>query len=698
MSLLNKDDIIIGAADAYRAVTNTTDKIKTGQLIQNIKNLSGFEDKIEYAIVDDLNGLKLLSKCTNLKKVYIKEYIHGINATSPEIAPFKNADNSLVIYFKQNYQGSDWGTYFNYVRGEFVPMEFDITEEQFKRICLGYDRNSFHYEYRNSWPEPGKHYLITRYTPRTLPRISSDNKLYQTVLTDGALGMGISEVKVDEEDGLKIYPNSLGDSNYGEWACLPGTNGAQHNDSVPSTYMFQNVKTGKYLFNPCYEEGNNNSMSVIEDPLTDGYSPFSRQVFNSQGAIYSFYKDSNENIHITYNPNEPKCIEAGTNQYNGGASDPWIKFNCGGIDGFEDLSVVYYNHNINGQPFQLFTFFNVPSNDFHVANLESNSPNSWHVFHSYDSLQTALYQRGLLESYRIDLDMTNGRYWLANAICTKNIYARLMVHHYLLNHAKYNAGGYYPSHNFAFCQFALPAQEYNGYGEIQNVSIRNADSRDYNEFSHQWNYGFSDTFDNLFGKEWYDPGNQGRKTFQLWEKVEHDISNMYSWTEISDESDIVNGEEYIIAEPYYSYYATLLCHDNGEYLSLKNYQLENMGSYNTWHFYKVGDYYYINGGGKNLTLRKGIKDKQISINHDNYQNYLALREDGAGNLDRYEERYRWKYNFAEKCLEAYNLPQNPNENLESSELRIAPYSSSGVHIYKKTLRNPNNISIYKIQK
>ena len=700
MSKIGKDTLINGIANAYRDVTGTTDKIKAGQLVQNIKKLSGFEDKIEYAIVKDENSIKLLSKCTKLKKVFL-DGIHNIGANSPELAPFKNADSSLIIYTSQSEIGYNWGSYYNYVNGNFVQVEFNTTEEQFKRICLGYDKNSFHYEYVDSKPVPGKHYLITAYTPTTLPRGPYNNKLYQKILIDniqddwGRQGLYAQSVEVAEEDKPKIYldyPDSVG---RGEWACLPGTVNVAGNNKVPSTYMFQNVISGKYLFNPCFEEGHNENMSLISDPLTDNYSPFSRQVFNSQDAIYSFFKDSNEDIHLSYNPSEPKCIEAGTNQYSGaGMADPWIKFNCAGIDGFEDLAVVYYNHNINGQLFQLFTFFNVPSNDFHVANLESKSPNSWHVFHSYDSLQAALHQRGLLESYRIDLDLKDGRYWLANAICTKNIYARLMLHHYLLNHAKYNAGGYYPSHNFAFCQFAEPKQESNEFGEICNTSIRNADSRDSNEFSHQWNYGFKDDGSVYFAKEWYDPGNQNSKAFQLWEKVEHDTPDMYQWVPISSEEEIINGEDCAIGCTY-KYFTYYLTRDGEAGLCIRQ-PSSGVGPFPDclWRFYKVGDYYYINGEGKNLTI-KADAPQELTINSFNEVPYLRLRNDAIGNLDRYHEKYRWKYDAKNSKLVAYNIAQNPNENIKTTKVDIK-IGESNFYIYKKVLKNPNNIKIYNL--
>lgn len=548
---------------------------------------------------------------------------------------------------------------------------------------------------------PGKTYIVAN-------KVTSSGSV--NVLTAGSgaesTASGMATLQ-GYSSGGSYYLTPSGDMSTYEWALLAGNAiGANNSYKTPATYMLQNVKTGAYLYNPVYDAGDGSSTFVTLDPLSDEYSPYTRQVYNSQQAINSYLQSTTHTGFATYSSSEPSWIRVGTTTYGGANNDPTVYFNLGNQTGYNDLTSVFYMANMNGSLAEMFTFFNTaPNGSFYEYNMGTSHSTTWRGFVLSDAVGSSyLNSNTNFVNYRFDLNKSGGYLYLSSTFLTKNIYARVALYYYRYNLACYGENGYYPSQRYPFCQFNMV------HTGNYNFRVANFDAN-VGQYAQQYYYGWTS---DKYARSWNNSANYNNTVFYEKQLVE---DADYTWNRITSLDQIKTGAEYIITNQSGTAENVILFKDNGGTVGFEGLSGTTYSGYDTvsgvlmnedrsssvstvpdaavWVVRKVGNYFYLQNKATGRNLYNAVGDT-VGNSNGNVPLYTFAQGSTGG---VYGHRYIWSYENPDTTnstrLRAHHVAQNAGEAAVSVGIGYASgqYSAdvdNTCYLYVKTYCPHNN--------
>lgn len=519
--------------------------------------------------------------------------------------------------------------------------------------------------------EAGKTYLI-------VSGVGQEGTAYNAVYVDSKTeGAPVKTGTVTTTAGNGMYIDGFAGAENYEWTVIPAVRAV---GSMRQTYMFQNKATGAYLYNPVYDSGDGSNMITTLDPLTDNYSPYSRQVFNSVAALVKY--ETLNNGATAFGMGEGYNYANLTSSEVGATNDPWIAFSLGGLTGYTNLTIIYNPISVN-TAVKSQIFYNV-DDTWSYSNIDTVG-DKWL---SYSPNPDGDVITSNANMYRFDINTKNGYIRLSSVFMTKNNFARVALQSFRNEIAKSGVNGYYPSQRFPFTMFSVA----NATTDSYNFRIANFDAVDCvcGDRAEQYYYGFNGA---SFERKWL-ASTEG--------KTKNEVNNTFFyekepvsepdavWELVDSADDLVNGGEYIITDSKADTASAIMFTRDGDGLSFstgnsisnKRFTSE-VPSDAVFKLIKVGQYFYLNASNGN------------NLYGNNIGGVNTMAQGDTGGAVVYGHAYRFTYDFVNEILNGVTVAQIADETPLTYGYGFTDgiLSSTGhTYLYKKTYHTHTPLS------
>ncbi len=568
---------------------------------------------------------------------------------------------------------------------------------------------------------PGKTYLIANFAGA-----ANHDTVLLTVPDGTAEGGSVSTatVKTSSTDGLTIA--DFEGSEFAEWTIIPGrATSSDAGATLKASYMFQNVGTGAFLYNPVYDTGNGSGMNVTYNPLIDNYSPYSRQQYDNDVAISKYISYANTAGGVS----SGKWIEVYGNPNSNNDAQAMVSFgNISAGSRYTKMSMIAHNNSVS-----TFAFYFFKNGGFQGGEGFSAStylPANWSVLQTPGNFNVTSVS-GTLNFARIDInEATSHRIYLSSTYLSNSDHANVALMYYLRSQAWYGGSGYYPSQRFPFAQF-VPFNNNNGSLEFGMGNF--ALARVTNVYDQQYYYYWTSQ---NFQRSWNT--NVANNIYFYEKQLVEDAS--YTWVRVTSVDQITNDGEYLIASQNSTNAAntSLFADNNGTVAYLnKAYGVSNdtltvantttpvgsdINSTAVWKIKKLSAsastatsdsdfYFYLIGQSGKILYNYQATTNGVNTVSDTYTYAdadLRLMSQGAtGDTVSYGQRYIWKYDFSARdsakrtgeCLVSYSVAQNAGETATQTKIGYRTSSAKACvnntcYLYKKTYC-PHNDKVVK---